>query len=100
MKVEDESFAAELIHRAMRPFAFSSRSAFVCFQILFLNVFEFLQGAHEAHSCTVPFKVSATIEHLLRAVDACSTTDEIKDHAVERQHEPKEDFGPGGLSKY
>lgn len=30
-------------------------------------------------------KVSSTIDHLLRAVDACSTTEEIRDHAVERE---------------
>eukprot|EP00434_Breviolum_minutum_P023281 symbB.v1.2.020536.t1/scaffold1725.1/size121579/1 len=30
--------------------------------------------------------VSSTIDHLLRAVDACSTTEEIRDHAVEREH--------------
>ena len=38
-------------------------------------------------------QVSSTIDHLLRAVDACSTTEEIRDHAVEREPgKPKGDL--------
>ncbi|CAK9023700.1 unnamed protein product [Durusdinium trenchii] len=46
------------------------------------DLFEGLQ-AMKVHDETF---VSATIDHLLKAVDACSTTEEIRDHPVERLH--------------